>query len=147
LDGKEFLIIPHYTELSRNFKRSKSKNFFSQVLKFFKPSGILSCDSTGLREDSASFYFSIRSKKIRRRWIKLIYLVDTKTQVCLSQAVARGPGCDAGYLEILERQNPFKAWLEIMDRGFDGKGNFHLKFTLPFSHNSPDKQSREDKGI
>jgi hypothetical protein len=42
------------------------------------------------------------------------------------------PGSDAGYLEILERQNPFKAWLEIMYRGFDGKGNFRLKFTLPF---------------
>jgi hypothetical protein len=42
------------------------------------------------------------------------------------------PGSDAGYLEILEKQNPFKAWLEIMDRGFDGKGNFRLKFTLPF---------------
>ena len=41
-------------------------------------------------------------------------------------------GSDAGYLEILERQNTFKAWLEIMDRGFDGKGNFRLKFTLPF---------------
>jgi hypothetical protein len=25
-----------------------------------------------------------------------------------------------------------KACLEIMDRGFDGKGNFRLKFTLPF---------------
>jgi hypothetical protein len=129
LDGKEFLIIPHYTELSKSFKRSKSKNFF-QVLKFFKPSGILSCDSAGFQEDSASFYFSIRSKKIRSRWIKLVYLVDTKTQACLSQVVARGTGSDAGYLEILERQNPFKAWLEIMDRGFDGKGNFRLKFTF-----------------
>jgi hypothetical protein len=77
-------------------------------LKFFKSSGTLSCDSTGLREDSASFYFSIRSRKITRRWIKLVYLVDTKTQVCLSQAVAREPGSDAGYLEILEKQNPLK---------------------------------------
>jgi hypothetical protein len=43
---------------------------------------------------------------------------------------AREPGSDAGYLEILEKQ--IKACLEIMDRGFDGKGNFRLKFTLPF---------------
>jgi hypothetical protein len=28
---------------------------------------------------------------------------------------------DAGYLEILEKQNPFRAWLEIMDRGFEGR--------------------------
>jgi hypothetical protein len=78
-----FLILKNSDNL-----KGRAKLFF-QVLKFFKSSGILSCDSTGLREDSASFYFSIRSKKIRRRWIKLIYLVDTKTQACLSQAVAR----------------------------------------------------------
>jgi hypothetical protein len=100
-----------------------------------------------LREDSASFYFSIRSKKIRRKWIKLIYLVDTKTQVCLSQAVARGPGSDAGYLEILEKQNQFKAWLEIMDRGFDGKGNFRLKFTLPFRIIPPISRGGRIKGF
>jgi len=127
--------VPDHSTLHRAFQKLQEEQIqklFLQVLKFFKPSGILSCDSTGLREDSASFYFSIRSKKIRRRWIKLIYLVDTKTQACLSQVVARGPGYDARYLEILEKQNPFKAWLEIMDRGFDGKGNFRLKFTLPF---------------
>jgi hypothetical protein len=43
---------------------------------------------------------------------------------------AREPDSDAGYLEILEKQ--IKTWLEIMDRGFDGKGNFRLEFTLPF---------------
>jgi hypothetical protein len=52
---------------------------------------------------------------------------------------------DAGYLEILEKQNPFRAWLEIMDRGFDGKGNFRLKFTLPFRIIPPISRGRRDK--
>jgi hypothetical protein len=83
-------VYDHST-LHRAFQKLQEEQIhelFSQVLNFFKPSGILSCDSTGFQEDSASFYFSIRSKKIRRRWIKLIYLVDTKTQARLSQAVA-----------------------------------------------------------
>jgi hypothetical protein len=87
--------VPDHSTLHRAFQKLQEEQIqklFFQVLKFFKPSGILSRDSTGFQEDSASFYFSIRSKKIRRRWIKLVYLVDTKTQACLSQAVARGPG-------------------------------------------------------
>jgi hypothetical protein len=35
--------------------------------------------------------------------------------------------------EILEKPNPLK--LEIMDRRFDGKGNFWLKIYFAFSHN------------
>jgi hypothetical protein len=46
---------------------------------------------------------------------------------------ARCPGSDAQYLEILEKPNPLK--LEIMDRRFDGKGNFWLKIYFAFSHN------------
>ena len=83
--------VPDHSTLHRAFQKLQEEQIqklFFQVLKFFKPSGILSCDSTGFQEDSASFYFSIRSKKIRRGWIKLVYLVDTKTQACLSQAVA-----------------------------------------------------------
>jgi len=38
LDGERSLTILHYTELSRNFKRSKSKNFFPslEVLQTFR---------------------------------------------------------------------------------------------------------------
>jgi hypothetical protein len=43
---------------------------------------------------------------------------------------AGGPGSDAHYLEILEKQNPFGARLKIMDRGFDGKENLRLIFTI-----------------
>jgi hypothetical protein len=46
---------------------------------------------------------------------------------------ARCPGSDAQYLEILEKPNPLK--LKIMDRRFDGKGNFWLKIYFAFSHN------------
>jgi hypothetical protein len=54
---------------------------------------------------------------------------------------------DAEYLEILERQNPFGAWLEIMDRGFDEKGNFRLKFTLPFRIIPPISRGGRIKGF
>jgi hypothetical protein len=59
-------------------------------------------------------------KKLNRIWI----------QRSMRFEHARGLGSDAHYLEILEKQNPFGARLKIMDRGFDGKENLRLIFTI-----------------
>lgn len=52
---------------------------------------LFACDSTGFKEDVASFYYALRSKKKRKRRIKAAYLLDTKTQLCVSQLITRGP--------------------------------------------------------
>jgi IS5 family transposase len=52
---------------------------------------LFACDSTGFKEDVASFYYALRSKKRRRRWIKAVYLLETQTQLCVSQVITRGP--------------------------------------------------------
>ena len=54
---------------------------------------------------------------------------DTRTQVLVSQVVGRGPSGDSWGLSKLEKNSPIRALIEVMDRGFDGDGNFH--FGLP----------------
>ncbi len=86
---------------------------------------LFACDSTGFKEDIASFYYALRSK-----WIKAFYLLDTWTQLCVSEVVTRGSGGDARELGRLEDKSPVELLIEVMDRGFDGAGNFRLG--IPF---------------
>lgn len=90
---------------------------------------LFACDSTGFKEDSASFYYALRSGKERKRWIKAFYLLDTRTQICVSQVISTGPSGDARGLCQLEEKSSLLPFIEVMDRGFDGNGNFH--FGLP----------------
>ena len=131
--------VPNYSTLSRAHSRVSDKQIQLLVEKVLEvifthakinSSMVFACDSTGFKEDSASFYYALRSGKKRKRWIKATYLVDTKTQVCVSQVISTGPSGDSKGICQLEHRAPLKAFIEVMDRGFDGKGNF--RFALPF---------------
>jgi hypothetical protein len=104
----------------------KFLNFFQRLIFGF----LTSCDSTGFREDSASFYYAKRSGKKRKRWIKPVYMVETRYKFCLSQVIKRGPSQDSRFLEEVEGKAPVKPIIEITDMGFDGRGNFGLR--IPF---------------
>ena len=65
---------------------------------------VLAVDSTGLREDGASYYYAKRSGKKRKSWIKMIVVVDVESQMILAEDVRRGPGNDGVVLrEMFER--------------------------------------------
>ena len=61
---------------------------------------ILAIDSTGLREDNASFYYAKRSGKKRKSWRKLTIVVDT-SQMILSATIV-GVTKRLQYLDRLE---------------------------------------------
>jgi transposase len=105
---------------------------------------LFACDSTGFKEDVASFYYALRSKKRRRRWIKAVYLLDTQTQLCVSQVITRGPSGDARELGRLEDKSALELVVEVMDRGFDGAGNFRLG--IPFRIIPPIRRGGSIKG-
>jgi hypothetical protein len=90
---------------------------------------VFACDSTKFKEDVASFYYTLRSGKKGKRWIKIFYLLDTRTQTLVSQVIGRDPSGDSWGLRKLEKKSPLRSLIEVMDRGFDGSGNFH--FGLP----------------
>ena len=106
---------------------------------------LFACDSIGFKEDVASFYYALRSKKKkRRRWIKALYLLDTQTQLCVSQVITRGPSGDARELQRLEDKSALELVIEVMDRGFDGAGNFRLG--IPFRVIPPIRRGGSIKG-
>jgi transposase len=128
--------VPDYSTFNRAYNRVSGKQIQKLLEKTLEVIGIniassilFACDSTGFKEDSASFYYALRSGKKRKEWIKVFYLLDIGTQVCVSQVVCRGPGCDAPYLRHVENKSIVRPFIEVMDRGFDGNGNFH--FGLP----------------
>ncbi len=128
--------VPDYWTFNRAYTRVCGKQIQKLLEKTLEVIGIgmsgsilFACDSTGFKEDSASFYYALRSGKKRKRWIKAFYLLDTRTQICVSQVISRGPSGDARGLCQLENRVPLLPFIEVMDRGFDGNGNFH--FGLP----------------
>ena len=130
--------VPNYSTFNRACNRVSNKNVQKLLEKILEiifihtrinSYVVFSCDSTGFKEDSASFYYALRSRKKRKRWIKAFYLLDTRSQICVSQVIGRGPSGDAGGLCQLEKRSPLLPLIEVMDRGFDGNGNFH--FGLP----------------
>ncbi len=128
--------VPDYSTFNRAYNRVSGKQIQKLLEKTLEVIGIgmvgsilFACDSTGFKEDSASFYYALRSGKKRKRWIKAFYLLDTRTQICVSQVIGRGPSGDARGLCQLEKKSSVRPFIEVMDRGFDGNGNIH--FGLP----------------
>lgn len=143
--------VPDHSTLNRAQNRVSAKQIHRLLEKVLELVAsevsraiLFACDSTGFKEDIASFYYALRSKKRRRRWIKAFYLLDTWTQLCVSEVVARGPGGDARELSKLEDKSPVELLIEVMDRGFDGAGNFRLG--IPFRVIPPIRRGGSIKG-
>jgi len=128
--------VPNYSTFSRVCNRvtgKEIKRILGKVLEVVISRRdlalVFACDSTGFKEDVASFYYTLRSGKRRKGWIKVWYLLDTRTQALVSWVIGRGPSGDSMGLFKLEKKSPFRPLIEVMDRGFDGGGN--IRFGLP----------------
>jgi hypothetical protein len=93
--------VPNYSTFSRVCNRvtgKEIKRILGKVLEVVisrRDVGFLfACDSTGFKEDVASFYYTLRSGKRRKGWIKVWYLLDTRTQALVSWVIGRGPSGD-----------------------------------------------------
>ncbi len=73
--------VPDYTTICKAVKRLKEEDLRKLLEESNKLLGvkleILAVDSTGLREDNASFYYAKRSGKKRKNWRKLTIVIDT----------------------------------------------------------------------
>jgi len=143
--------VPDHSTLCRAQNRVTNKQIHRLLEKIVKLIAhkvrraiLFACDSTGFKEDVASFYYALRSKKKRRRWIKAVYLLETHTQLCVSQLITRGPSGDARELQRLEDKSALELVIEVVDRGFDGAGNFRLG--IPFRIIPPIRRGGSIKG-
>jgi len=64
------------------------KKLLEESTKLLEVKGeILEIDSTGLREDNASCYYTKKSGKKRKSWTKMTIVVDVESQVILSEDI------------------------------------------------------------
>ena len=150
-EGLGLRAVPDHSTLCRAQKRVTNRQIqrilekvVGLIANEVRRAILFACDSTGFKEDVASFYYALRSKKRRRRWIKAVYLLETQTQLCVSQVITRGPSGDARELQRLEDKSVLELVLEVMDRGFDGAGNFRLG--IPFRIIPPIRRGGSIKG-
>jgi hypothetical protein len=129
--------VPDYSTLARAHNRiseHKIQRILEKVLEVIgirtKSSLVFALDSTGFKEDVASFDYTLRSGKKRKGWIKVWYLLDTRAQALVSWVIGRGPSGDSWGLSKLEKNSPIRALIEVMDRGFDGSGNKRFGFPI-----------------
>ena len=93
---------------------------------------VLAVDSTGLREDNASFYYAKRSGKKRKNWRKLTIVVDTESQAILSANISIGPSNDGVILrEMFEKGLIPSCEVLLADSGYDCRGNEEIAVFRP----------------
>ena len=128
--------VPDYTTICKAVKRLREEDLRKLLKESSKLLGvkleILAIDSTGLREDNASFYYAKRNGKKKRSWRKLTIVVDTDSQAILSANISICPSNDSVILrEMFERCLIPSCEVLLADSGYDCKGNEEIAVFKP----------------
>jgi transposase len=122
--------IPHYTTLQKFISRIPSLLFnlvLSKVLKLFYSHGenvsITAIDATGFTSSYASHYYSRRTGKLRRSFLKTSISVDTDKKVILGWKVSQKTDHDVKHAKSLIRQSNKlrKSECYVLDKGYDSE--------------------------
>ncbi len=128
--------VPDYTTICKAVKKLREEDLRKLLEESSKLLGvkleILAIDSTGLREDNASFYYAKRSGKKRKNWRKLTIVVDTDSQAILSANISIGPSNDGVILrEMFNKGLIPPCEVLLADSGYDCKGNEEIAVFRP----------------
>ena len=122
--------VPHYTTLQKFLSRILSSWFnliFSKTLKLFYSHGekafITAIDATGFTSSYASHYYSRRTGKLRRSFLKTSIAVDTDKKVILGWKISQKTDHDVKHAKTLIRQSNKlrKSECYVMDKGYDSE--------------------------
>jgi hypothetical protein len=120
--------IPHFTTLQKFFHRIKSlylRYIFGKMVSLFYPSGdvipVTAIDSSGFTSGYSSHYYSARTGKIRKHFLKTSISVDTDKQAITGFIASKSRVHDTRHAEKLLRQCHKKRKSEcyVLDKGYD----------------------------
>jgi len=125
--------IPHFTTLCK-FSSRISSTALSQVSKqasSFSHRGrgrvsTIAIDSTGFSTEYFSYYYSVRTEKTRKDFIKISLAVDTEKQTILGDKITKSRQHDTKHVKPLLRNTSKKAECYVLDRGYDSE-QIHLQ--------------------
>lgn len=122
--------IPHLTTLQKFICRIKPvylNNLFKCTLKiFYSPDDTISItaiDSSGFTSGYCSHYYSSRTGKIRKHFLKTSMVVDTDQQIITGLIVSKSRVHDSQHaFSLLKRCHGFhRSDCYVMDRGYDSE--------------------------
>ena len=128
-------VIPHFTTLQKFLCRIKSlylRLTFKKTVKLFYSADesipITAIDSSGFTSGYCSHYFSERTGKIRKHFIKTSISVDTDQQVITGFVASKSRVHDTRHAEKLLRQchKIRKSDCYVMDKGYDSEAIHRL---------------------
>ena len=125
--------IPHFTTLCK-FSSRISSTIFTEVQKqatnfSYRDTGRVSTiaiDSTGFTTEYFSYYYSMRTEKTRKDFIKISLAVDTEKQTILGAKITKSRQHDTKHAKPLLRNTMKKAECYVLDRGYDSE-QIHLQ--------------------
>lgn len=130
-DVLELSDVPDHSTISRMLKRltlPRLEAMLAQVLnQLERKEDVVAIDATGFRFTQASAYYTTRSGRKHRDWMKGVYAVGTHSQMILAWASAHHVVHDTRFLAPLKLRiarygklrNGKRNWLLLADAGFD----------------------------